>query len=77
MRRNHREQLMNQLIADELDRIPRGDFPQNLFRSVYEQARQNALGSHPELSPEPEAAYSFALRLVRAQFPDFDPKVQA
>jgi hypothetical protein len=70
------EDLMNQLIADEPDRIPRGDLRQNLYRAAYEQARLNALGAHAEIGPEPEEAHALALRVVRAQFPDFNPELR-
>jgi len=67
---------MNELIANELDRIPRGDLRQNLYRAAYEQARLNALGTHAEIGPDPEDANALALRVVRGQFPDFNPKLR-
>lgn len=64
---------MYQLIADELKRIPRGNFAQNLYRMVYTDARQNALGSRPEIGREAADAHAFALRVVRACHPQFTP----
>lgn len=66
---------MNALIAHELDFIPRGSFPQNLYRSAYQQARSNGLGSHPEVGPLPADAHAVALVAVRAQYPDFTPEL--
>lgn len=64
---------MNPLIAEELRRIPRGDFAQNPYRSTYVDARQNALGSRPEIGPDPAEAHGIALKTVRTQHPDFIP----
>lgn len=66
---------MNPLIADELSRIPRSTLAQNSYRAAYVAARQNALGSHPEISPDPAYAHALALRTVRGQFPDFTPEL--
>jgi hypothetical protein len=68
---------MNPLIAYELGRIPRGSLAQNMYRAAYEQARLNALGSHAEIGPQPADAHALALRLVRAQYPDFSPELLA
>ena len=64
---------MNPLIVEELTRIPRGSFPQNVYRSIYEQARLNALGRHPEVGPDPADAHAVALKTVRESHPDFVP----
>lgn len=61
----------NALVSTELQAIPRGDLPQNLYRAAYEQARLNSLGSHPELAPTPDAAHQFALDLVQRHHPSF------
>jgi len=66
---------MNPLIAQELDRIPRGSLPQNIYRAAYEQARLNACGSHAEIGPGPADAHALALRVVRGQYPDFTPEL--
>jgi hypothetical protein len=64
---------MNPLIADELIRIPRGNLAQKSYRAAYVDARQNALGSHPEIGTDPADADACALRVVRKQFPNFTP----
>jgi hypothetical protein len=66
---------MNPLIAEELGRIPRDGLAQNLYRSAYEQARLNALGSHSEIGLDPAEAHSVALQAVRAHYPDFSPEL--
>lgn len=66
---------MNPLIADELDRIPRGDLAQNAYRAAYVDARQNALGSRPEIGPDPVEAHAAALEAVRTQHPNFTPMI--
>lgn len=68
---------MNPIIADELDRIPRGSLAQNAYRAAYEQARENALGSRAEIGPEPADAHALALGVVRARYPDFSPELRA
>jgi hypothetical protein len=64
---------MNPTIAAELGRIPRGSLAQNMYRSAYEQARLNALGSRAKIGREPADAHNVALQVVRAQYPDFSP----
>ena len=49
--------------------------PQNSYRAAYVDARQNALGSHPEIGMDPAEAHALALRVVRGQFPDFSPEL--
>ncbi len=66
---------MNARITHELTRIPQGGLAQNSYRAAYIDARQNALGSHPELGPDPAEAHGLALRVVRDQYADFTPKL--
>jgi hypothetical protein len=66
---------MNPLIAQELTRIPRGNLAQNSYRAAYGNARQNALGSHPKIGPDPIDAQTFALSVMRDQFSDFTPQI--
>lgn len=67
---------MDPLIAEELGHIPRGDLPQNLYRSAFVQARQNALGRHPEVGPSPADAHAVALAAVRETYPEFSPDLR-
>jgi hypothetical protein len=64
---------MDSKLASELIRIPRGSLSQNLYRAAYEQARLNALGSHPEIGPTPADAHAAALQAVRDGDPTFVP----
>lgn len=66
---------MNPLIADELDRNPRGGLTRNVYRAAYVDARQNALGSHAEVGPDPADAHALAPRVVRNEFPTFTPEL--
>ncbi len=66
---------MNPRVADELNSIPRGNLAQNMYRSAYADARQNALGAHPEIGPAPADAHAAALWAVRAHYPDFEPEL--
>jgi hypothetical protein len=68
---------MTLLIVDELGRIPRGNLAQNMYRAAYEQARLNALGSHPEIGRDPADTHAAALQAVRTQFPGFVPALPA
>ena len=43
--------------------------------AAYEQARLNALGSHPAIGPECEDAHAAALRVVRVTDPEFNPEL--
>ena len=67
---------MNPQITEELGHIPRGSLPQNQYRSAFVQARQNALGCHPEVGPDPADAHAVALAAVRQTYPDFTPDLQ-
>ena len=67
--------MMDPRIVEELTRIPRGDIAQNSYRSAYVDGRQNVLGSHPEIGPDPAEAHAAALRVVRSQHPDFIPEL--
>lgn len=61
------------VVAEELAAIPRGDFYQNMYRAVYEQARLNGLGRRAQIAGTADAAHEVALRSVREQRPDFFP----
>ena len=52
---------MRTQVAYELQRVPRGELPQNLYRAAYQQSRLNALGAHPNIGPEPADAHAAAL----------------
>ena len=61
------------IVTGELAAIPRGNFYQNMYRMVYEQARLNGLGRQAQLTGTAAAALDFALRTVRDYQPDFVP----
>jgi len=64
-----------ELVARELDAIPRGSQLQNMYRMVYEQARLNGLGNHPNFPPTEEAAHVLALRSVQELDSTFQPQI--
>jgi hypothetical protein len=68
-----RGRAVNHLAAGELERIPRGNLAQNLYRAAYQQARLNALGARPEVGPTEADAHALALRIVRIDYPAFTP----
>lgn len=59
---------MNNMIADEMG-IPRGELPQNLFRSAYQLERLGTVGSNPEAGPWPTDARAVAPLAVRPSYP--------
>jgi hypothetical protein len=60
-------------VVDELATIPRGDFNQNMYRMVYQQARLNGLGRRAQIAGTASAAHETALRSIREHQPDFVP----
>lgn len=67
---------MDPRITEELVHIPRGSLLQNLYRSAFVQARQNAWGCHPEVGPDPADAHAVTLLVVRQTYPYFTPELQ-
>jgi hypothetical protein len=61
------------IATEELAAIPRKDFYQNMYRTVYQQARLNGLGRRAQIAGTAAAAHEIALRSVREQKPDFVP----
>ena len=61
------------VVAAELERIPRGNLDQNLYRAAYQAARSNSLGSEPQIGHTPEDAHALALAAVRKHNPAFTP----
>lgn len=55
---NTQESNMNARVTEELGLIPRGSLPQNLYRSAFVQARQNALVRRPEVGPHSADAHA-------------------
>jgi hypothetical protein len=66
---------MNPPIADERTRIPRGGLAQNTYRAACVDARQNVLGFHPEIGPDPADAHALALGVALGEFLDFTPEL--
>ncbi|GBE12470.1 hypothetical protein BMS3Abin13_00760 [bacterium BMS3Abin13] len=67
------KKLMDELITKELEMIPRGDLPQNTFRSAYKMRRQHCLSHDPKQSAaEP---FAEAVEDVRKNNPEFEPEV--
>jgi hypothetical protein len=63
------------LIKHELQRYPRGDAPQNLFRVLYEMTRVQGLDRRSAVPGTADSAHESALETVRKQYPDFEPEV--
>lgn len=55
----------------EVNKFPRGDRWQNLYRAVLQQALFNGLASRPEIAATAPAAHALALSVVRRYDPDF------
>ena len=67
------KKLMDELISKELEKIPRGELPQNTLRSVYKMQRQHGLSRDPNQAPtEP---FAKAVEDVRKDHPQFEPNV--
>ena len=68
-----RGQMMTVQLREELEHYPRGKkaSAQNLFRSVYQMARMNSMGTKAELPDSASAVRDFALELVRKWYPGF------
>jgi hypothetical protein len=58
----------------EMALIPRGDYAQQMFRMVFNMDRLNSLGDHPEGSTDLASIIEGAAAVVRARYPDFEPK---
>jgi hypothetical protein len=56
----------------EMALIPKGDYPQQMFRMVFNMDRLNSLGDHPEGSTDLASIIEGAA-VVRARYPDFEP----
>lgn len=62
---------LNQMLREELDRIPRGDLTQNELRMVYNIERRHDLGLNP-LTPR-IASLQAAINSVRGRHAAFVP----
>lgn len=60
---------MNRRLDEELARIPRGEYHQNLLRAVYNMQRRSDLARSP-LTPA-RASLSEAIRFMRKENPSF------
>lgn len=60
-----------QRVWDEMDHIPRGDIPQNIFRSTYYSNRMNDLVLDPA-TPALETLWRVAVDLRKTN-PSFSP----
>ncbi|MGD0454733.1 MAG: hypothetical protein ABSB69_14155 [Solirubrobacteraceae bacterium] len=58
----------------ELDLIPKGSLPQNIFRDTYFCLRENSLGQQPTVDGNRQAAWDAALAIVRKNWPGFVPE---
>jgi hypothetical protein len=63
----------NKIVKEELRHYPRGacGSPQNAWRAAFAAARLNTLGRRPQITPTADAAFAFALRVVRAEAPEW------
>lgn len=64
-----REQMHRELMED-LARIPRGDYDQNVLRAIYNMQRRSDLAHHPGRTRG--ASLDDAIRFVRKDSPSFE-----
>lgn len=69
------KETMRALIARELDRIPRGDIAQNVFRSLYQGMRESDLLEKNESEAPPGETFHKSVLWVQKIYPDFKPVV--
>lgn len=69
------KQMMRVLIAQELERIPRGDIAQNVFRSLYQGMRENDLLGKDEPEAPPGETFHKSVLWVQKIYPKFEPVV--
>ena len=63
--------LLNALVGEDLEHIPRGDLDQNTLRSVYNMSRRRYLARDP-LAPQ-RRTLSAAVQQIRNNNPTFIP----
>lgn len=61
---------MNRELREDLARIARGDYDQNVLRAIYNMQRRSDLAHHPERSRA--ASLYEAIRFVRKDSPSFE-----
>jgi len=64
---------MREQVKKELEHIPRGDLYQNIFRQTYWSLRLHSLGKKGTQTSKEEVLVE-AIKLVRRENPDFQPK---
>lgn len=62
---------MNRHLRDDLARIPRRDYSQNVLRSIYNMQRRSDLARDPGI--EPGESLDEAVRFTRKDNPAFEP----
>ena len=61
-------------VSAEMALIEKGDYPQQMFRNIFNMDRLNSLGGHPEGSTDLRSIIEGAAAMVRSRYPDFDPE---
>ena len=61
-------------VKEELDRIPRGNQPQNELRMFYWPLRMNSLGKKSQNNDSKEEILKKSIEAVKKDFPDFVPQ---
>lgn len=68
------KQMIRTLIAQELERIPRGDIAQNVFRSLYQGLRESDL-ERGDIQTAPGDSFRKTVLWVHKIYPFFVPTV--
>lgn len=64
---------LNRRLREELARIPRGDYSQNVLRAIYNMQRRSDLARDPRTTSG--ASLSEAIRFIRKDEPSFEPSI--
>lgn len=62
---------MDRELRDDIARIPRGDYDQNVLRAIYNMHRRSDLAHYP--ARPRSASLDEAIRFIRKDAPNFEP----
>lgn len=65
---------MRKHVKEELEHIPKGNFPQNQLRQVYWMTRMHSLGKNSQNTDTKEDVLRTSVVFVKKDYPDFVPQ---